>query len=116
MAIRFGLAGIRASTETPFVVTPRLDPVPAPDSAGNTQLTGYVFQHTDLDPDDLSIFVGDERLVEGTSGALAQGEYAVVDASTVDIRLPAGLDSGAQAPVRVLIDGAESAPQWVQVP
>lgn len=105
------------SNRVPLTLTPRVDtPLPAPDAQGVFTVTGAVFQAPDLDAENVEVFVGAERLPVGTAGTLDPGEHAVVDASTIEVRLPAGLASGEAVPFRVVINGAESAPAWVTVP
>ena len=104
------------SNESPFVILPRIDGATVPDASGEFEVTGYVFQHADLDPADVLVYAGDMRLAPGTAGALAAGEFAVTAATTVDVRLPAGLTSGNDVPVRVFVNRAESLPSWVTVP
>jgi len=60
--------------------------------------------------------VGDALLAAGTAGTLAPGEAAVISASSLEARLPAGLPPGQSVSFRIVIRGSESAPRWVKVP
>jgi hypothetical protein len=104
------------SNESPFAILPRIDAMSAPDATGVFDITGYVFQHADLDPADVIVYVSDARLAAGTAGALAAGEYAITAADTIEARLPTGLTPGDDVPVRVFVNNAESLPTWVTVP
>jgi hypothetical protein len=103
------------SNEAPFVILPRLDAVSVPAGDGTFAVTGHRFQHPELAPADVAVYVADELLEVGTL-PLAAGEFAVTAVDTIAVRLPAGLASGREVPVRVLVNGAESLPAWVTVP
>lgn len=104
------------SNEAPFMVLPRIDAVSAPGGAGVVTVTGYRFEHVDLDPAEVGVYVADERLTAGDAGSLDAGEFAVTGATTIEVRLPAALASGREVPVRVFVNGTESLPRWVTVP
>lgn len=104
------------SNQTPFVIAPRLDSIPAPTAGGLVQVTGFLFQDPDLGTDDVQVYVSDQRLTLTTTTPPPAGEFAIVNPTTLSLRLPSGLTSGDTVPVRVIIAGAESSPQWVQVP
>jgi hypothetical protein len=105
-----------ASNRSPFVITPRIDTISAILPTGEFTVTGAVFEHVAAPIEDIQVYVGDARLAEGTAGGLAPAEYAVQDASTLDVRLPSGLVSGESLLFRVLVNGAESPPEWIVVP
>lgn len=127
------------SNATPFMVTVRLDGdadvlVPGPD--GSVALTGYCFDHPDLPEDPLEVIVGDVHLERSSGGSLAPGEYEIE--STPSEELTAGGDPipedpqtlrfmmpdvpptewrpGTLVPLRIVVNGAESSPKWIQVP
>jgi hypothetical protein len=100
----------------PFLILPRIDSVGGPDGTGRFTIDGAIFQHPDLASDAVAVYVSDARLDGGTAGALNPGEFAVLDAATIAVRLPAGLTPGEALPVRVFVNGAESPPWWVEVP
>lgn len=102
------------SNETPFTITPHIEKIGAPDAAGNVTITGHIFKHADIKPGDIQVFLGSQSLAKGTAGALNPGEYEVVDASTINIRLPADAAKG-HLPFRLLINGAESPPKWIKI-
>jgi hypothetical protein len=103
------------SNETPFTITPRIDSVSSPTSAGLVTVKGYRFQHPDLRQDAVEAYFGETRL-EATTGAPGPGEFSVTAADTLSLRLPGGLASGAILPVRILVNGAESPPNWIVAP
>ena len=103
------------SNETPFTISPRIDAVGAPDPDGNLTVIGFRFEHADIAEEEVEVFISAVPLVIGTAGALNPGEYAITDASTLELRLTAGTASGF-VPFRLIIQGAESAPARVEVP
>jgi hypothetical protein len=106
----------QTSNETPFIITPVIDhEIMTPDSSGLVQVAGYIFQHADIEDKDIDVFLGAERLAPGTAGSLNAGEYAVIDATHLELLLPTGVTAG-YVPFRLVINGAESPPSWVNVP
>jgi len=76
-----------------------------------------VFQHPDVLPENVRVIVGSEPVPIETSGALTAGHFEIVSATQLRIQFPiAGLASGATLPLRVIVNGAENFPRWVQVP
>jgi hypothetical protein len=109
---------VHASNEVPFTVTPRVDAVGPPTPAGVVTITGAVFQDPALSADAVQVFVG-RWLVPQKAGAaaLAPGEFEVTSPTTIRVRFPIpGLAPGQTVSLRVLVNGAENAPHWVQVP
>ena len=107
----------QTSNGTPFTITPRINIIDVPDDAGEVfTVHGYIFQHDDLRPEDLQVYLGAERLGSGTAGALERGQFTVSNPSTLEMRLPEDLTPGDHVPFRLLINGAESAPRWIEVP
>jgi hypothetical protein len=94
------------SNECPFAITPRIDDISAPDGNNVVTVKGYIFSHTDLSSDDVKVYLGGDRLTSGTAGALSPGE----------LRLPAGLTPGQFLPLRIFVNGAESPPNWIEIP
>lgn len=108
----------QASNQTPIVVMPRVDPIPAPVAPAPADLftvTGGLFSDPGLEPEAVEAYFGDARLtrVNGTPGP---GEFRVVSSTSLEARLPAGLVSGRAVGFRLIVDGAESEPRWVTVP
>lgn len=103
------------SNDIPFTITPRIESISLP-VAGAVTITGHLFQHPDLSADAVQLFLGMERLAPGAVGSLNPGEFAVVDAVTMQMHLPAGLNPGAVLPLRILVNGIESPPNWIVVP
>lgn len=108
----------QSSNETPFAVAPRIDDpieVSGPDDV--VTVRGYIFQHAELDPEeDILVYLGIDRLQWRASGPLEPMAFTVVDASTLQLRLPEGSAPGEQIPFRLLINGVESPPRWIEVP
>jgi hypothetical protein len=104
-----------SSNETPFAIAPRIGAISAPDAQGRFTVNGAIFEHPDLPPDKVSVFVGASKLTPGNAATLQPGEFAVTNSTTIAVRLPAGLTPGEAVSFRLIIDGAESGPQWVVV-
>lgn len=104
------------SNFTPFTITPFVESLGVPDGAGVLEVKGAIFQHTSLTSSSVQVYIAETRLVSGTYNNLNQGEFAVRDENTLQIRLPSGLQHGISVPFRLIINGAESQPQWVAVP
>ena len=105
----------QTSNATPFVISPRIDVVGVPDVAGNVTITGFRFEHADIDAEDIQVFIDAEELTAWTAGPLAEGQYRITNATTLELRLPATVSSGFLA-FRLIINGAESAPRWIENP
>lgn len=104
-----------ASNESPFAITPRITNITAPDAAGNFTVIGEIFEHPDIVPEDVAVFVGGLRL-SLVDAAPDEGEFNIVSDTTIQVRLPAGFTPGAQLGFRLIINGAESAPRWIIAP
>lgn len=103
------------SNQCPFTITPRIDAINGP--VGNVfTVDGYIFQHSDLFEEEKQVYVGDNRLEGVAAAPPGAGQFFVVDQNHLQLRLPAGLTSGQHLPLRILINGAESAPRWLSVP
>jgi hypothetical protein len=108
---------LQVSNRTPILVVPTFDAPPATAAGALVTLTGGVFAHASIptDPEDpraVQVIAGPTVLAR--DAALGAGQFDVVDASTITLRLPADLQRGFQ-PLRVRVNGAESPPRWVEV-
>ncbi len=109
------------SNEVPFTVTPEISN-PAYNAVavavGNTvTVTGSVFQHADVEPENVRVIIGSEPVPLEPTLALTPGHFEIVTATQIRIQFPiAGLAPGATLPLRVIVNGAEHSPRWVQVP
>jgi hypothetical protein len=104
------------SNETPFQIVPAVSTVGAASNTGVFTVTGKIFRDPALPAGMVRASIGGAALAPGTYNALNPGEFAVHSPTEIQMRLPAGAVSGRFLPVRVLINGSESGPQWVQVP
>jgi hypothetical protein len=108
---------VATSNETPFVVTPRITGIAAPDAQGRVVVQGGIFQGAGIGQDEVEVYVGPQKLLLRAGVLLNAGEFEVQNAGNLRYRYPiAGLSSGAVVPLRLIINGAESAPTWVTVP
>jgi len=111
----------QASNEVPFTVVPQISN-PAHNAVatavGNiVTITGNVFQHADVSPENVRVIIGAEPIPIEPGAVLTAGHFEIVNATQLRIQFPvAGLGSGATLPLRVIVNGAENFPRWVQVP
>ena len=105
------------SNQFPFSMVPRVDTVSEP-VGGVVTVTGYRFRllvnGSDVLRDDILVYIGEERVFRD-AGFLA-GEFRVTADNTLEINLPGGLIAGEKLPVRIIIGGAESPPNWITIP
>ena len=110
-------AFVKTSNATPFVVTPRITGILPPDLLQRVVVQGGIFKDAAIAADQVEVFVGASKVPPKPTATLNPGEFDVVDASHLRFRYPiAGLKAGAVVPLRLIINGAESAPNWVTVP
>ena len=103
------------SNEAPFAISPRIDLIGV-NVSGLVTIDGRLFQAAGILPEAIKVYVGDEQIVLDTDGTLSAGEYEVVSPIQIRLQLPTGLTPGEWLPLRLIINGAESAPNWVQIP
>jgi hypothetical protein len=109
------------SNEVPFTVTPTIS-TPAYNAvatavANVVTVTGGIFQHADVLPENVRVIVGPEPVPLEPTLALTAGHFEIVNPTQIRIRFPvAGLAPGATLPLRVIVNGAEHSPRWVRVP
>jgi hypothetical protein len=104
------------SNETPFMVVPAATPTAPATLTGLFDVNGGLFQDPALPASAVRMYVSDTQLSVGTGGALLPGQFAVINPTQIAARLPGGLVPGKHVPIRLVINGAESLPAWVQVP
>lgn len=106
------------SNATPFVVVPRLTAVSPPQQSGLITITGATFQHADIAPEDVDVYVGETRLTRDAPPPPdpPAGAFRIESPTSIRLRLPSGLAAGSTHPLRVIVNGAESAPRWVVAP
>lgn len=111
-------AGTKTFTQTsnqfPFLVAPRVDSISPASGIGGATFTVNLFivQHADLLPGDIQVFAGEDRLTFKSAGPLAAGEFTITAPDEIQFRAPAVLATGL-VPVRILINGVESMPNWI---
>jgi hypothetical protein len=105
------------SNEVPFLVTPAITSVSPPALDGTITVTGGVFQNAAIPADSVQVLTGGTMLSPKGAGPLSAGQFEVVDPATIHFRFPgAGFASGANAPLRIIVNGAENTPAWVEAP
>jgi hypothetical protein len=103
------------SNEAPFQIVPQVASVGAVGAGGVFTITGGIFADAKLPAGSVRASIGDVALVEHAS-PLAPGQFEIVSPQRIDMALPSTAVPGTYLPFRIIINGAESAPSWVQVP
>ena len=109
------------SNQVPFTVSPAITN-PAYNAvavavANVVTVTGGVFQHPDVATENVRVFVGAEPIPLEPTLALTAGHFEIVSSTQLRFQFPLpGVTSGATLPLRVIVNGAENSPRWVQVP
>lgn len=111
----------QTSNEVPFTITPTVSNpaynVVAMAVASIVTITGGPFQHADILPEAVSVVAGPAVIPLEPTAALTPGHFEVISATQLRFRFPiAGLASGDVLPLRIIVNGAECSPRWVQVP
>jgi hypothetical protein len=111
----------QASNAVPFTVAPSItNPAHnaiAVAAANVVTVTGGIFQHADVLPEHVRVIVGGEPVPIKPAGPLIAGRFEIVSATQIRFQFPIpGLTSGGVLPLRIIVNGAENAPRWVQVP
>jgi hypothetical protein len=114
------------SNEVPFTVAPTItNPaynvvavgVPVGPNQSMVTVDGGIFQHPDVAPENVRVFVGPEPVLLETTAALTPGHFEIVNATQLRFMFPlVGVTSGTTLPLRIIVNGAENAPRWVLVP
>jgi hypothetical protein len=105
------------SNDTPFVVTPRITNILPPDAQLRVEVQGGVFQDPGIAADAVEVFVGPQHVPPKAGAVLGPGEFEVLNAGALRFRSPIpGVLSGTVVPLRIIVNGAESAPNWVTAP
>ena len=109
------------SNEVPFTVAPTVTN-PAYNAVATAvgqvvTVDGGIFQHPEVSPANVRVFVGPAPVLLEPTATLTAGHFEIVSATRLRFRFPLPeLTSGATLPLRVIVNGAESAPRWVLVP
>jgi hypothetical protein len=108
----------QTSNAAPFSVAPSIQlPIPPPTFAGVVTVTGGVFQDPAIPLEAVQVFVGATRLQRRGIPPLAPGQFETLSATQLRFQYPVpGINPGDTVPLRILVNGAESAPNWVTAP
>jgi Pvc16 N-terminal domain len=106
------------SNEVPWQLAPEVRTISAVAADGTFTVDGGPFSHnplvTRMPQNVVRAYTGTTELALVTTTPLAPGQMRVVDDSRVELRLPDGFPRGAPMLLRLLVNGAESLPQWVR--
>ncbi|MEL6655208.1 MAG: DUF4255 domain-containing protein [Bacteroidota bacterium] len=105
------------SNQIPITITPRIDTVNPPGGDNFYEVIGYRWVDTDLDSEQVQVLLQEQALTAAADPlVLAEGEFGLMDAATLRFRLPAGTAPGTVLSLRIIVNGAESPPQWITSP
>jgi len=105
----------QTSNQFPFIVMPVAS---ITSIAAVVTVDGFGYQvlgPVDPTPDEMEVYIGIHRLTRSW-GVLSSGQFTVVSTTELNLNLPAGLVSGQDLPLRVIVSGAESNPVWIHIP
>lgn len=106
------------SNESAFAITPKISSISAlaADLSGNITVAGFL--PASLGNGAVSLFCGADKLQRVASGPLQPGQFLLnaAPSQVIDFRLPTSAPSKAVLPLRLVVRGAEAAPNWVSVP
>ena len=104
----------QTSNETPIQITPNVTAISAI-GGGGFAVDGGVFDDATIMPANVEVHLGANSLAR-VATAPAPGQFRVVDPSRIELAPPADAVPGADLPMRILVNGAESPPRWIRVP
>jgi hypothetical protein len=109
----------RYSNEVAFAITPQILTIGFAGMIGTIQVNG--FEPHALTADEIMLFAGTERLTRTNTDPPPAGEFFTpgappADTDKIRFRLPAAVPSGSELTIRLVVRGAESAPQWEVAP
>lgn len=108
---------LQMSNDTPFSIAPDVTNISAFDGTGTATITGTTFVDPLIKAEDVIVLVGADRLDPvANPPPLLRNSFFIQNAATMVFRIRAGLTSGAFLPLRVIVNGVESSPQWVKIP
>ena len=102
-----------ASNEIPIQIRPSISAVTSA-GGGVYDITGGLFKGGAGDTVQVEVYINLEGL-SLADGAIDAGKYKVVDESTVRFKVPASITTGETVSVRVVVNGAESLPIYLEV-
>ncbi|NCA84378.1 MAG: DUF4255 domain-containing protein [Clostridia bacterium] len=101
------------SNQFPFSVMPRISLI-TDLGGGAFRVTCNIFQNPDLVDDDILVYIGETKLILSAAVTLSQGQFKISSATTIELQVPTGIPAG-QAPLRIMIRGIESEPNWITI-
>jgi Pvc16 N-terminal domain len=105
-------------TVAPTITNPAYNTVAAALGPQNiVTIDGGIFQHPEVAPINVRVFVGPTPVLLEPTLTLTPGHFEIVGPTQLQFRFPlTGVSSGAILPLRVIVNGAENSPRWVSVP
>lgn len=104
------------SNQFPFSVMPRIDSIiPTGIASAIYTITGHLFQYPNIKNDDVQVYVGETPLSLTTVVPPGQGKFNIIDKNTLNINVPASVH-GTKIPLRIMVRGIESVPNWIDIP
>ncbi len=106
---------MQTSNVFPFSIMPRVSAINPLVAATSFTITGGVFQHAQIKPDDVQVYIGETKLALKPIAPPAAGEYSIINATTLSLVVPAAIH-GTNIPLRIMVNGVESPPNWISIP
>ena len=118
---------VHESNQLPITISPRIDSIAPPNGVNYFTVIGYRWQHPDLDPELIQVYVGAIRFIQPAGNVFTEreepeeelpAEFIIINSTELRIRLPdpSDFNGGDQLPLRIIVNGAESPPRWIQIP
>lgn len=102
------------SNQFPFIISPRIDRIT--EEGDLLRIQGAGFQPDDaLNPDRLMLFLGTNRLTMTNENPPTAGTFRLLSRTEILFNR-SGSPPGQQRPLRLLVNGADSAPNWEPKP
>jgi Pvc16 N-terminal domain len=99
----------------PFSVMPTISAINPLVAATNFTVTGQLFQHANISNDEVQVYIRDVKLTFNNISPLLAGQFNITSPTTIALIVPATIH-GINIPLRILIKGVESPPNWIAIP
>jgi hypothetical protein len=104
------------SNQFPFSVMPSVNTITPLGLPSTTfTITGHLFKDSDIKNDDVQVYVGAIPLSLTSTVVPEVGRFFIQDKNTMKINVPASVH-GSDIPLRIMVRGIESAPNWIIIP
>lgn len=99
----------------PFSVMPTVSAINPMIAATNFTITGTLFQHVNISNDEVQVYIRDVKLTFNNTTPLLAGQFNITSPTTIVLIVPTTIH-GTNIPLRILMKGVESPPNWIAIP